>query len=618
MARRALAGAAAVILIGAGPVLQLAHAQPAPVHSTFPAGDALARRDTLSGRDTLLARDTLPTRDTLPPSADSGGGPLPYAVAVDVAWLYNAPAALRARGPLAIAPGQVVNGDVAVLRGPVVIAGQVTGRVVAVNANVALRPGARIGGNLIVVGGLVTGQGAARIDGELRWFPQAMRLREEDSRIVAERDTTAAQKGWLARWRRARAKSPLRLTLRTGEGYNRVEGLPIIIGPSLDQPTPWGRVQVDALGVMRSAETFAWVPRNRGYTLQAAVRLGGARSLTLAGELGETVEPAERWTLRDTETSLAAFFLRRDFRDYFGRRGGGVSVTLDDGAGVSLALGYRAERWSALPARDPFSLFRDGEPWRPNPQLDAGRFGVATAAFTVDTRNDPEVVWSGWLVRATLERGASSSARLGPTSALARPAAAVPVRVDYTRGFVDARRYNRVSPVGQLNLRLVLGGQLGAGALPLQRRLGVSGPGALPGYDARVARGADDVLDCGGADAPAGLPTQCERIALAQIEYRGDLPLGGATRGVRDHPWDLLLNRRAAWVVFADAGRGWLVGAQRAGELQYRPWQLPPLGSFRMDVGAGLDIEWLGVFVAKSVSQPAEGANLIVRLGRRF
>lgn len=556
---------------------------------------------------------------TLPDVADSVGGPLPYAVAADVAWLYNAPAALRARGPLTIAQGQVVNGDVAVLRGPVVIAGRVTGRVVAVNANVALRPGAWIGGNLIVTGGLVTGQREARIDGKLRWYVSAMRLREEGSRIVAEEDTTAVPENWLARWRRSRQSSPLRLTIRTGGAYNRVEGLPIVIGPSVSQRTPWGELQLDALGIMRSADEFAWTPLNRGYDVRAALRVGGSRGITMAAELGQVVKPVEDWQLRDSEASLAAFVLRRDYRDYYGRHGGGVSLTLDDGAGISLELGYRVERWSALAARDPVSLLRTGEQWRPNPLLDAGRFRIATAAITADTRNDPEDPWSGFLVRATLERGTSAAAQLGPTSALARREAAGPVRVDYTRGFLDARRYNRVSPVGQLNFRLVLGGQLGAGELPLQRRLGVSGPGALPGYDARVALSDPDVLECGGADAPAGLPAQCERIALAQVEYRGDLRLGGTgAHSARDHPWDILLDRRASWVVFADAGRGWLVGQQRVGALQYRAWQLPPLGSFRLDLGAGLDFQWVGIFAAKAVTEPAGAANVIVRLRHRF
>ena len=55
--------------------------------------------------------------------------------------------------------------------------------------------------------------------------------------------------------------------------------------------------------------------------------------------------------------------------------------------------------------------------------------------------------------------------------------------VAYGRGFLDVRRYNRVSPTAQVNLRLVAGGWLHGDALPAQRRLSLGGAGTLPGYD---------------------------------------------------------------------------------------------------------------------------------------
>jgi hypothetical protein len=70
--------------------------------------------------------------------------------------------------------------------------------------------------------------------------------------------------------------------------------------------------------------------------------------------------------------------------------------------------------------------------------------------------------------------------------------------------------------------------------------------------------------------------------------------------------------------VFADAGRGWLVGPGRVGDIQYRAAQVPALRTFRTDVGAGLDFDVIGFFVAKSTSHPDESANFFVRLRHRF
>src|SRR5918997_4205197 len=80
---------------------------------------------------------------------------LPHEVALEIAALYNQPAALRASGTVVISADQQVTGDVAVLGGPLTLAGRVSGRVVLVNGNVTLRSGASVGGDLIVVGGTI-------------------------------------------------------------------------------------------------------------------------------------------------------------------------------------------------------------------------------------------------------------------------------------------------------------------------------------------------------------------------------------------------------------------------------------------------------------------------------
>jgi hypothetical protein len=213
-------------------------------------------------------------------------------------------------------------------------------------------------------------------------------------------------------------------------------------------------------------------------------------------------------------------------------------------------------------------------------------------------------------------------------------------RVAYTRGFLDLRRYNRVSAEGQLNLRLVFGGWLGGDPLPLQRRLSLGGAGTLPGFDFR------DRLD-GGANPltcstptpplpgglvfiePIGRPAQCERIALAQVEYRGDLTIsiGGGweedegDERPRRRRWHHLGFRRVAqWVVFADAGRGWLVTetANVPEELREGRGSFPRLDTFETDVGAGLDFGVVGFFLAKSTSDTDEPLNFFVRLRHRF
>src|SRR4029077_19946295 len=141
-------------------------------------------------------------------SADTvfGRRGLPADVARDAAALFNGSSGLRLSGPLEIERGREIFGDVAVLNGPLTIGGHVTGRVIALNSDVILRPSARIDGDLLVIGGDVEGGDVAEIGGEIRVYRQALHYRQEGDQIVAERDSLVdVGDPWWRRWEHRRA-----------------------------------------------------------------------------------------------------------------------------------------------------------------------------------------------------------------------------------------------------------------------------------------------------------------------------------------------------------------------------------------------------------------------------
>ena len=561
---------------------------------------------TLHGQQSSAQRDTVLDTRLLPPEIER-----------EVTDAFNSENTVKATGAYEVEAGRVVPGDVAVLNGPLTIAGRVNGRVIAINSDVILRPGARVEGQILVVGGTVDGKNDAFIGGDVRTYRQRLAYRQEGNRLIASGSSEEDARWWRRRQKwRSRSYSDLRLV--SAKTYNRVEGLPILIGPTFGHRSGDARFEINALGIFRTGENLEWNSENVGHSLKSQLSFGRGSGITVGGQLFDVVDPVEQWQLSDAEVGLSSFFLHRDFRDYYNRHGGSGFVRLSLTRDVSITGSLSDERWTSRGTLDPYTLFRNGQDWRPNPSMDEGRFHIANGTLRIDTRSDEDDPRSGWDITADYERGTGRTTSFGSVSPGIRDADVDDVTT-YARGFVDLRRYNRISPEGQLNFRVVAGGWLNGDELPLQRRFSLGGPGALDGYPFRRTGTGDDVRQCStGGVIPLGVPAQCERMVLVQAEYRGDLWMSmfgdfDFNNSWRHGGW----RHRAQWVLFTDAGRGWLVG-DRVGDLQYPRDQLPSLSTFKTDIGVGFDAGLIGLYIAKSVSDSKEPPNFFVRVGKRF
>jgi hypothetical protein len=509
-----------------------------------------------------------------------------------------------------------VDGDVVVLNGPVSIGGRVRGRVLAINSDVVLRPSARIDGDLLVVGGEVEGRHAAFIGGEIRIYRQQLQYERDGEFIRPVRSTESDETGWWRRWERSQYATSSKLFVAAG-AYNRVEGLPIVVGPQIQHNATWGTAKLSAHAIVRTETSFNGEQDDIGHNVNGELRLGRREGLLVGAHAYNSMEPTEQWQLTRGEASLAAFVLRRDYRDYYERRGGRVrGGVFGLGRGADLTASYGEEVWSSRVAEAPWSLFYRSNAWRPNPAFDDGRLHKVNGTLRVDTRNDVDSPWSGWYILTVFEHGWGDISQFAPRSdPVTAPA---PAEIQYARAFMDFRRYNRISPDAQLNFRVVLGGWMNGDPLPLQRRFAVDGPGGLPGYDFRTTNGVNLLTCTNGAVALApGHPGQCDRMALASVEYRGDLHFDLFTDWEDDHY--MRSHSDGVWVFFADAGRGWLVGTPATGdELTLDRSKLPKLSTFKSNLGLGLDFDIIGLYAAKAMAAPKEPANFFVRIRHRF
>jgi hypothetical protein len=524
--------------------------------------------------------------------------------------VFNAASTMRVLGEHTIERDAVVEGDVAVLDGPLRVEGRVTGDIIAINADLEIVAGADVLGDLLVLGGRAVISDEARITGALEQHTARVPVRwvHERLEIVRRVDTVHVDRRERERERerrlpRSRVAGRASVVLTTAGTYNRVEGLPVYGGPRLSWSTLPVDVRLEGMGILRTAASLDLDNRDVGYRALARVRLGRGRPLELGARAFDQVLPIEDWQLRDGEVGWATLLLHRDYRDYFLARGGGAHARLRFGRiGSVWADAARFDVTSAA-ARDPWTPFRNSQPWRPNPVVDEGRFTEFRAGFEINMlqrwRSD-----GGFRLRAEWLHGSGDNVIPAPLPPGLRDP--IPVRgYRYDRVWADVRLHQPFVG-GALSLRGLAAGDLRErGPLPVHRRLSLGGPDPLPGFAFRR-------FACNETVGDPALPALCDRMVLFQAEYRTgfSLDVGGDEdeddgwwSGWGDWDWDWFDWDETHVVLFSDAGAAW------TGDVAPR--------RLNWDVGAGLEIGGVGIYFARSLEQHRP-VRVVLRLHRRF
>lgn len=542
---------------------------------------------------------------------------LPRDVADEVIRFYNAQETVRFAGPTRIPAARGVDGDVAVLGGPVSVAGRVSGSLMVVNGDLFLEPGAVVSGNVTVVGGVIEGAAQAHIAGEIRAYRDPLRYRRVGPEI-AYAPRREFRPSWLRPHDDALDDNRTSFDVSLGGIYNRVEGLPLFFGPDADlRVARNARLQVNVRGIFRTAGDWSLSTGDFGYRTRAELVLGDRETnLGLGVRAFDVVTSIEPWPLKDFEVGWSTFLFHRDYRDYYRRQGASAFATLRANRQFAITAEGRSEKEASVLAREPFTLFRSDGTFRSNPAINDGHYDILTASLRYDSRNDLRAPTAGFLATGEWELGHGSdvSACALPGLACAALFPAPTQALTYQRVFFDVRSYTRLSPSGRLDLRVAGGGWVGGDPLPLQRRVALGYPDPLPGYGFRQ-------LGCGGVDLP-GAPALCDRVLLGQLEFRTHLGLDIGPDWASTDWSDDQTERYEPFhlsgpdlVVFADAGNAWLVG-DAPGRIP--AGRLPAPGTYKADLGLGLDFGPLGFYLAKPLQHGMADVTFSVRMGRRF
>lgn len=531
---------------------------------------------------------------------------LPLEFTGDVLALVNDPGTVLLEGDASIPPDRVIQGPLAVVGGTLSLMGRVDGDVLVLNGDLFLGDGASIGGDVLVVGGDVNPGAEDQVAGLVTVYSRSLPLIREEGRLAPRPETARDRPGLVL--------GDSRLTIRTGRGYNRLEGLPILFGPVI-RTTSRNPLRLDALAVFRTDSGFSL--DDLGYWVRLEQGLGGRGRWRLGASAYSEVQPLEDRGLADLEASLVTAIYHRDLRDYFLNEGWSAYLEARaPGAPVTARLTYRDEDHRFRAVGDPWTLLRSDASWRPLPLISAGIFRSLEAAVEVDNRNNEDDPTDGWYLRASVTRGLDASWAV-PEYALTDSGPSVPsapFRDDPTFARIDLRRYARVDPTSDLRLRLYVAGSVSEDPLPPQFQQALGGLGSLPGHH-RFA------LDCGArqsavlvgdpVDAQRTYPRYgCDRTALIQAQYRNELDFnfgtGSGNQDWDDWRWWPNVDLTVAWILFMDAGRG---------------WSYSPGGSDTetlADVGAGLTLGDLGLFWAYPMNGDDRRVRFFVRLQHRF
>ena len=410
-----------------------------------------------------------------------------------------------------------------------------------------------------------------------------------------------------------------------GTGYNRVEGLPFLIGPVARSagPNPFrGRAAL----IVRTDPVFSL--DQVGYDVQGE-KLLTRRFVIGAGAYSE-VRAIEDRGLSNVDNSLSAFVFHDDYRDYHNRQGVYLYAGYAPRRGpLSAAAEFRTERHDVLGRGNPGSIIKNNNLWRFQPMIAEGKVHSLAVGLEFDNRGRRRVSGRrGWLIRGEITKALGGKDLQFPEVAVTAndpPMRILTIDPSFTIGMIDVRRYTAIKDLS-INVRLAAGGTLSDRVLPPQYQHTLGGRGSLPGLNGPAESPGASVpaMDCGArtltlvsTNLAIGSPRfypfyGCDRYVLFQAQLEGyfgfrigpeDFSLGG-------DPTDLIFELVPRWIAFFNASQAWAFGA---------------LGPFprtdedrQYDVGGGVAFGDLGFFVAVPLQGDERGAKLVVRLGSRF
>ena len=371
-------------------------------------------------------------------------------------------------GDLTIEADEVVNGDVVVMQGDLIVMGTVNGNAVVSFGDAFVDSGGVINGDLVAWRGKISIDEHGIVAGEVvesRLFDISL----DDPSFRTKEELYEEEK---EEEREYEADTDVRL------GYNKVDGF--FLGLTI--PKSLGHRILPKI-TFHGFGGYSFSNDRWQYSAEIDKWLFEDNILEFGIESHKLTDTEDNWIIQNEENSLASFFLHEDFRDYFYRTGFGAHIGQDIGSFLKLKVKYLIDDYDGTENNTNWALFGGSKDFSPN-------FGFMGEGTTIDEGNMRSVIASGAL---KLFNG-----DLHLTGTAEKAGGDLSGDFEFSRYIFEARGYFNLGSCEGLDFRLKLGSS--EDDLPLQKYFTLGGISTLRGFSHKEFYG--------------------KQMALLNLEYR--------------------------------------------------------------------------------------------------
>ena len=247
--------------------------------------------------------------------------------------------------------------------------------------------------------------------------------------------------------------------------YNRVEGL----FPRLELTL---RPRKNAPLALTGNAGYGTASRRVGWGIRVSFKPSAVRYSQMGFGYFDDTFTNDKWLTSELTNSLAALFLRKDYYDYFRKRGVRAWMQKEFGESLHLRLEWSSARYFSLENQTDWSVFAYARHFRPNPPVAEGRENRLRLEFILDRLDNPIFPIRGVYLEGAIEH---ANGFLGGPDAL-----------ENTGFFISFRLFQP----GWGNQRAVVTGRFGhrSHSRAPQYLLDLGGVGTLRAYDFKEFR----------------------------------------------------------------------------------------------------------------------------------